>query len=302
LLLGVIQNSHTSVQALQLLHSLCDELFVYHNESQGTEFHPKAYAFERIDEEAILFVGSNNLTAGGLYTNYETSALLRLNLHDERDGTIFEDFIDMFNFYITPSEHSREVTPDFIQELVDGNYLLDETTERGGREGGDGHPPQQRIFGATTFHAPPLPLQRAELKWRKENLPSSDVQYVSPGTNPTGCLRLNQARFEVNGRRIDQTVYFRNDVFRDFDWILVKGDQEATEVLFTITILGQHIGRYRLRVTHQPSAEARQNNVTTLIHWGEVSQYLGRQELVGRTLNLYAPPRGQQEPFHIEIV
>jgi len=299
-----IGNKNTSVQAVRLLHQLCNEFYIYHNESPSTEFHPKVYAFEKINQRGLIFIGSSNLTAGGLYTNYETTTLLDLNLHNERQANIFDRFKNMFIFYATPSEYSKEVTLRFIQELIDGDYLADESTERreGHRDDGSN---RQRIFGARTFHAPTVKV-KGTLVWRKKNLPETDVQYVPPNStrNPTGCLRLTQAGFRVNGQLIIPQSYFRNIVFGGFNWNVIRNNpyEEGTMVLFSITILGNHIGEYRLQIRHKPSGEAGQKNYTTSISWGTVARYLGRQELIGRTLNLYAPPTGQQEPFYIEIV
>ena len=149
-----------------------------------------------------------------------------------------------------------------------------------------------------------LPGISFSILWKKKNLPASDVQYVSSGTNPTGCLRLTQAGWKVAGHKIDQTKYFREDVFGSFDWEVIREEpwEEGTKVLFSITILGKYIGQYRLQVRHKPSGEAGQRNYTTSISWGEVMKFLGKPELVGKTLLLYAPPPRKKEPFHIEIV
>jgi len=72
----------TSYEALTALLSLSDSLFVIHAESDQT-FHPKIYDFSS-DTEALVIVGSHNLTGGGLWTNVESSAII----HIDTDGTI----------------------------------------------------------------------------------------------------------------------------------------------------------------------------------------------------------------------
>ena len=57
-------------------------------------------------------------------------------------------------------------------------------------------------------------MQR-ELMWRK-TLSRTDAQRQKG--NQTGDLRLTQARFEYRGKRIDQTKYFRYEVFGDGEW------------------------------------------------------------------------------------
>jgi HKD family nuclease len=64
----------TSAEGLTaLMNAVGDrgEIWVFHNETEAT-FHPKVYAFAGA-ARADVIVGSGNLTAGGLYTNYEAS-------------------------------------------------------------------------------------------------------------------------------------------------------------------------------------------------------------------------------------
>lgn len=55
----------------ELLRWNC-EVFIFHNPIPRATFHPKIYLFESATE-TTLFVGSNNLTDGGFYTNYEAA-------------------------------------------------------------------------------------------------------------------------------------------------------------------------------------------------------------------------------------
>ena len=54
-----------------------------------------------------------------------------------------------------------------------------------------------------------------ELMWRKV-LSRTDAQRQRG--NQTGDLRLTQARFEYRGKAIDQTKYFRYEVFGSGKW------------------------------------------------------------------------------------
>jgi len=73
-----IDLKNTTREGLQALLDLeqfgRSETFVYHNEA-GSIFHPKVYLF-RNTTEARLIVGSNNLTASGLYVNVEAGLRL----------------------------------------------------------------------------------------------------------------------------------------------------------------------------------------------------------------------------------
>ncbi|OFP32275.1 MULTISPECIES: phospholipase D family protein [unclassified Corynebacterium] len=68
----------TSAEALVNLLSIVTSLHVIHDEN-GQTFHTKLFNFVGT-KQASLVVGSNNLTAGGLWTNYESSIQLSLDL------------------------------------------------------------------------------------------------------------------------------------------------------------------------------------------------------------------------------
>lgn len=149
-----------------------------------------------------------------------------------------------------------------------------------------------------------IPIGRGQLIWRKINLPKSDVQIVRrQATNPTGGVRLTQARFTVEGRKIDQTTYFRNILFDGFPWTVIRQVpfKDATSVRFDITILGQPYGIRQLQISNKPSGEAGQANYTSTLHWGELGARVRELNLVGRTFNLYGPEEGTTEPYFIEI-
>lgn len=61
----------TSYEALLNLYALCDELYVIHSENFSVTYHSKIYLLEN-DDKAWCAVGSNNLTGGGLWTNFES--------------------------------------------------------------------------------------------------------------------------------------------------------------------------------------------------------------------------------------
>ena len=72
----------TSRQALDLALTSFDT--VYYTQHRGLTFHPKIYLFES-DDEALCFVGSNNLTVGGTETNFEAALRLDMALPSDAD-------------------------------------------------------------------------------------------------------------------------------------------------------------------------------------------------------------------------
>ena len=115
-----IDSGGTSMEGLRdLLESLegRGEIWVYHNENNST-FHPKIYLFKN-DIRADLLVGSGNLTEGGLYTNYEASLAVSLDLNLQEDRNLLkliEDTLDVWS-HLAPGT-SRLLTLELLDQLV----------------------------------------------------------------------------------------------------------------------------------------------------------------------------------------
>ncbi|WP_175898667.1 restriction endonuclease PLD domain-containing protein [Burkholderia vietnamiensis] len=103
----------TSKEVLRELYSWSPiETFVFKNKKVGVTFHPKIYVIER-DHVAELFVGSNNLTDGGLFKNYESAVHLSYSL--PADAASFAD---------AKIELSKFLDPEApIAKLLDEAYL-----------------------------------------------------------------------------------------------------------------------------------------------------------------------------------
>jgi HKD family nuclease len=110
----------TSMEALdELLASLGDdgEIWVFHNKGAVT-FHPKVYLFKN-DDSALLFTGSGNLTEGGLYTNYEATVVLELDLHDAGDKRILKEVESSLEKWSSGSTGlAFRLDSSFLQTLV----------------------------------------------------------------------------------------------------------------------------------------------------------------------------------------
>lgn len=130
--------------------------------------------------------------------------------------------------------------------------------------------------------------------WHK-TLTATDAQ--EQAGHPTGDVRLAQAGYEI-----DQTTYFRNEVFGAANWTATTNSGgklvETADIDFDVTILGEHLGRHTLTVSHKPSGEAGQGNYTSNIRWGGLVKGRG---LTGRVLRLYAPAAGTAGPFFLEV-
>lgn len=86
-----IDDGHTSKDGLIMLAESADELYIYHNNRPYQTFHPKLYAFEKKGQKAVVFVGSSNLTQGGLLSNYEVSTETHLDLTNNNEMKQFQE-------------------------------------------------------------------------------------------------------------------------------------------------------------------------------------------------------------------
>ena len=97
MLIGVDQHGGT-IEGLELARALSTEARVYHdaNTSPPRTFHPKLYIVEGLHRARVI-VGSGNLTAGGLRTNYELALRLDLDLNDQADDDVREQLRTWFD-------------------------------------------------------------------------------------------------------------------------------------------------------------------------------------------------------------
>ena len=147
---------NTTREGLQVLldfegHGAC-ETFVYHNEA-GSIFHPKIYLF-RNEEEARLIVGSNNLTAAGLYSNVEAGLQVDTTLED----VVIEEAADALSSWRdTTGSLAVRLDPAFLSDLVAEGYVVEEAATRAEerrRRSARGARTGRRLFGARSFTPP----------------------------------------------------------------------------------------------------------------------------------------------------
>lgn len=122
-----IDQKNTSYEALINLYELCDQLFVIHSESLSSTFHHKVYTFKN-DNLIWIAIGSNNLTAGGLWTNYESAMIHEYNLLNENEKIEYLKISNLFDKYSDDSyKCSIKITDKHqIDELLNRGYILKE--------------------------------------------------------------------------------------------------------------------------------------------------------------------------------
>lgn len=118
----------TSYEALTALLLHTNSLNVVHSEN-GQTFHPKIYQFLG-EDKGLIVVGSHNLTAGGLWTNFESSVFIPLDgARTNSSLTIgLEDYIGQLTS-LKDSFMSIGAQDD-IDKLLQNGYVFKEVAEQ----------------------------------------------------------------------------------------------------------------------------------------------------------------------------
>jgi len=121
----------TSYEALKNLLPLCDSLYVVHSEDTSTTFHSKVFLLEN-DTEIWMAVGSNNLTGGGLWTNFESCHCQTYTVGTPEYDTVYTPFSNLIARYMdTDCDYSRKIdSGDDIHDLLCNGYLINEIKQR----------------------------------------------------------------------------------------------------------------------------------------------------------------------------
>lgn len=327
----------TSREVLDELLRWDCETYIFHNTIARATFHPKVYLFETATT-ATLLVGSNNLTDGGFYTNYEAAVRYDFGLPHDKDE--YERLLRPLAPFLTPQGATvQTLDANLIQTLVargevpseaEARHLRHEQAQQHNRNQGD---IPDSPFAPVATHLPPLlprhlraeeptnhqlpaqqveqepnltaPCPRGVLVWRK-TLPNSDALQVGKGTAHVGGVRLTQANFRNPlGQLINQTTYFRR-LFAGYDWEPETGrkrdsSQEHAFVPMRIIIRGHDYGIHNFEISHKPSGEAEQGNYTTILRWGRnFNQKIREAKLTGTILSLYETAE-EKTAFLIDI-
>jgi hypothetical protein len=313
-----IRNDITSAQALKRLLEIGVSLYAVDTGTRMLLFHPKLYHV-RAAATAKLSVGSANLTLGGLNNNIEAGVLINLSLLDSDDLAFTDGLEASFDGLAAQyPENVFHVTDEvMVNGLLDAGRLIDESTAPPPRTatkakaGSTDSTPRMKMLPkvirgkakdrgqAASVSASSAPVSAASellliehgmLLWEKPNLPESDLQLLAHSGNP-GVLRLTQAKFEVNGERIDQRTYFRTTIFGNLAWVVDSNDpgKEMASVAVVLVISGVFIGEFDLRLSHKPDWAAGQGNYTTGLHWDRAVEFIRKPNLKGRTFRLFAP-------------
>lgn len=302
-----IDEGGATVEGLQMVVELFDKANVLHDPTGGT-FHPKIYIF-RGDHEALAIIGSNNLTAGGLYFNFEAAHVCALDLALSADLAILEQLEDYMQ-RLLEDDTCLELTMELIGQIaVNPRYRIGFEAHRRGRSDSNAHDENESNFPGifrptryarkavaktvvartsrnSTRSADQIVTTSAEAggstaavaaRWTKR-LTRSDCGQPREGSNTTGALRFTKA-----GHPIDQANWFRRVLFEGGDWVddPSRPGRERCDIRFDVDIYGNKLGTHVLGLKFDAQREAGQNNFTTDLKWGSMAPAIRSQDLVG---------------------
>lgn len=152
----------TSREALQVMLDELDAVYITRTADESCTFHPKMYLFEgRRRSRAI--VGSHNLTAGGLETNFEGGVAIDLDLPGE--AAQWKPFRDAWDQLLPGANAStRKLDAALLEDLMQRGQLLPEVriarTYRSAISTDTGPTPAGPDLFPAIAPAPPSPLPR----------------------------------------------------------------------------------------------------------------------------------------------
>lgn len=228
----------TSYDALINLLELSDELYVVYSKNIIT-FHPKMYLLD-LPESKNIAIGSNNLTVGGLYNNFEASIILE-NLDNEAE--LYQNYCKIRDRFTNISDEvvKKISSKENIEELLENGYIHTEQSiirKRISNKNGENAVNQPssltpKIFGSKPIRRRPISTVRSKQflpENKEETRSSNDVQEIKVNNGEfawfetgkmTGgsrnILDLSMRGRIVSGSSVD-TVYYDID-----DEELVKG-------------------------------------------------------------------------------
>ena len=168
-----IDHKGTSRQALELLLQAGVMVYIFHDREPRT-FHPKLFLFERKEYESIAFIGSNNLTYGGLLDNFELSIRLEHDLANPEDSCSYQELVESFRVF---TKFASRLDHDLLEKLDRQCYLLDESKrpstaeDRRSTEQWD----EERLFEPVPIPRDPRPPRR-DMEF--VNLPPPDSTFT----------------------------------------------------------------------------------------------------------------------------
>lgn len=327
IILGIDEGGATE-QGLRLAAAEFDRSSVFFTSDDRT-FHPKLYLASGATK-ARLLVGSNNLTPGGLFFNFEVALAIELvptSTGPPEDGVLLRAVEDYIARLYDDTDVCKPLAPSLEEIIRDQTYRVRDEAKPRSRRGTDQIDPdadrdqvqRPRLFGRTSRPSKPRlppgdPIPPSELgsrgrasrgsggvgasggttttapsaptsagapapastpvrhRWFRPLDPTAAQHPPNPRSKPTGNLRLTQ-----HDHGIDQTTYFRTELFGSLVWTsnpVARRDRETASVEMEVVVDGRTLGVRTFQVSHADYREAGQGNVTTVLHISPIADEL----------------------------
>ncbi|GEM_PF-1809384 len=299
-------------------------------------FHPKVYHFSRPDGSSTAYVGSANLTLPGVNSSHVEAGLILDSRAGDPPSLLAEiaDAIDEWFVSERPGLYEVSVDAD-LDPLVQAR-ILDvppppkprRAIRPAKRSPSSGTQPGQVL--RALLAAPPIratlpsssarpgsylgggtaamvantpasptspsnstpPSKGAAVKHWGKKLSDSDAQRKKTG-NQRGAITLVQGDYR---HQIDQTTYFRSDLFGGQTWVpgVASTGQplEKTTVPMKVTINGVFHGVMDFLITNGRSRESAQNNYTAELHIEPIGQLIRQSNISGQHLDIALDANG----------
>ncbi len=121
-----IDQKNTSFEALRAILCLTENLFIFHNRNLASTFHPKVYVLAG-EKYGKIYVGSNNLTGGGLYSNYEIASCEEFDLRMPEQAEGFSNMVRSLGAFYQESPCCKRATEDLIKKLYYSHLVCTES-------------------------------------------------------------------------------------------------------------------------------------------------------------------------------
>lgn len=197
-----IDHSGTSMEGLSKLLSSVEnrgEVWVDHNDNNYSTFHPKLYLFKN-DTEANVLVGSGNLTEGGLFTNYEASLSVSLNLKIDTNLTLLRKIETTLDLWSSREQDTAQLlTLELLNQLVKNGYVSSETQVRATQ--GSVSSSINRISLFADVQVPRAPAILRQAPDQPEDLLEEDFEVEIP--EPVAAPKGNFIGFAMTLQRTD---------------------------------------------------------------------------------------------------
>lgn len=182
----------TSYEALLNLFLIVNNLYIIHDSNPTMTFHSKMYYLSDEKEYEWLAIGSNNLTGGGLWTNYESACIVdTCNPVENGVVNVFKEHLKLMARYKMPEcEYSKKIeSEDDIRQLLDADIIRREirlhieTRERNRLSGNRKSIKSPNIFGTQgSVSIPHIKREPAgdqiTVNWKKETI--TPIERVKP--------------------------------------------------------------------------------------------------------------------------